>query len=78
MYKSIIQTDLILVLTVAFSAVLIVAGVIARALRWVITAHTDKANATAALRQVNLSLAAGSTALYMSTAPRRDVSIWGV
>ncbi len=44
MYKSIIQTDLILVLTVAFSAVLIVAGVIARALRWVITAHTDKAN----------------------------------
>ena len=44
MYKSIIQTDLILVLTVAFAAVLIVVGVIARALRWVITAHADKAN----------------------------------
>ena len=45
MYKSIIQTDLILVLTVAFAAVLIVVGVIARTLRWIITAHTDKANA---------------------------------
>jgi hypothetical protein len=45
MYKSIIETDLILVLTVAFAAVLVVVGVIARALRWAITAHTDKANA---------------------------------
>jgi hypothetical protein len=45
MYKSIIQTDLILVLTVAFAAVLIAVGVIARALRWASMAHTDKANA---------------------------------
>jgi hypothetical protein len=45
MYKSIIQTDLILVLTAGFVAVLIVAGVIARALRWATVADTDKANA---------------------------------
>jgi hypothetical protein len=39
MYKSIIQTDLILVLTAAFVAVLIVLGVIARAWRWATMAH---------------------------------------
>ncbi len=45
MYKSIVETDFVLALTVAFASVLIVAGVIARAVRWVATAHNTKSNA---------------------------------
>ena len=37
MYKSIVETDFVLALTIAFTTVLIVAGVIARAVRWVAT-----------------------------------------
>jgi hypothetical protein len=44
MYKSLMETDFILALTIAFAAVLIVFGAIARALRWIATAHIDKAN----------------------------------
>jgi hypothetical protein len=44
MYRSLMETDFILALTIAFAAVLIVVGAIARALRWVATAHIDKAN----------------------------------
>ena len=40
MYKSLIETDSPLALTVAFAAVLTVVGVIARALRWAARAHT--------------------------------------
>jgi len=45
MYKSLIETDFVLALTVAFAAVLTVVGVIARALRWAARAHTNKSNA---------------------------------
>jgi hypothetical protein len=45
MYKSIVETDFVLALTIAFTTVLIVAGVIARAVRWVATAHNAKSNA---------------------------------
>jgi hypothetical protein len=45
MYKSLVETDFVLALTVAFAAVLILAGVIARALRWAARTHTDKSNA---------------------------------
>ena len=45
MYKSIVETDFVLALTIAFTTVLIVAGVIARAVRWVATAHNIKSNA---------------------------------
>ena len=44
MYKSLIETDFILALTVAFASVLIVVGVIARAIRWGVTAHNTKSN----------------------------------
>lgn len=44
MYKSLMETDFILALTIAFAVVLIVVGAIARTLRWVATAHVDKAN----------------------------------
>jgi hypothetical protein len=42
MYKSLIENDSLLALTVAFASVLIVVGVIARALRWAATAHKNK------------------------------------
>ena len=45
MYKSLIETDFLLALTLAFATVLIVVGVIARALRWFATAHDNKPNA---------------------------------
>ena len=45
MYKSLVETDFILALTLAFATVLIVAGVIARTVRWAARAHTDKAEA---------------------------------
>jgi len=45
MYKSIVEKDFVLALTIAFTTVLIVAGVIARAVRWVATAHNAKSNA---------------------------------
>jgi hypothetical protein len=44
MYRSLIETDAALALTVAFAAVLFMVGVIARALRWLATAHTNKSN----------------------------------
>ena len=45
MYKSLVETDFVLALTIAFAAVLILAGVIARALRWAARTHTSKSNA---------------------------------
>ena len=45
MYKSLIETDFLLALTVAFAAVLTVVGVIARALRWAAGAHSHKSDA---------------------------------
>jgi hypothetical protein len=44
MYKSLVQTDFLLALTIAFASLLAVVGVIARAIRWAARAHTDKAN----------------------------------
>jgi hypothetical protein len=44
MYRSIVETDFVLALTIAFTTVLIVAGVIARAVRWAATAHNTKSN----------------------------------
>jgi hypothetical protein len=43
MYKSLIETDFLLALTVAFAAVLSVVGVIAGTLRWAAWAHTSNA-----------------------------------
>jgi hypothetical protein len=45
MYKSLIENDSLLALTVAFASVLFVVGVIARALRWAATTHKNKSNA---------------------------------
>jgi hypothetical protein len=45
MYNSIVETDFVLALTIAFTTVLIVVGVIARALRWAAAAHNSKSNA---------------------------------
>ena len=45
MYKSLIETDFLLGVTVAFAAVLTVVGVIARALRWTAGAHSSKSDA---------------------------------
>lgn len=45
MYKSLIETDFLLGVTVAFAAVLTVVGVIARALRWAAGAHSNKSDA---------------------------------
>jgi hypothetical protein len=45
MYKSLIEADFLLAVTLAFATVLIVAGVIARAIRWFATAHNNKPNA---------------------------------
>jgi hypothetical protein len=45
MYKSLVETDFLLALTIAFAAVLILVGVIARALRWAARVHTNKSNA---------------------------------
>jgi hypothetical protein len=45
MYKSLIEADFLLALTVAFAAVLSVVGIIARTLRWPAGAHTNKSNA---------------------------------
>jgi hypothetical protein len=39
MYKSLMQTDAPLALTVGFAAVVFVAGAIARALRWIVIAE---------------------------------------
>ena len=39
MYRSLMETDAPLALTVGFAAVVFVAGAIARALRWLITAE---------------------------------------
>jgi hypothetical protein len=44
MYKSLVETDSPIALTVAFAAVLTVVGVIARALRWAARAPTNKSN----------------------------------
>jgi len=41
MYKSLIETDAPLALTVAFAAVVFVAGAVARALRWLATAEQN-------------------------------------
>jgi hypothetical protein len=45
MYKSLVHTDLLLALTLAFAALLIVVRIIARAIRWIATAHDNKPNA---------------------------------
>jgi len=45
MYKSLIENDSLLALTVAFASVLFVVGVIARALRWAAPTHKYKSNA---------------------------------
>ena len=45
MYKSLVQTDFLLAMTMAFAALLTVVGIIARALRWLATAHNNKPNA---------------------------------
>ena len=45
MYKSFIENDLLLALTVAFASVLFVVGVIAHALRWAVPTHKYKSNA---------------------------------
>jgi hypothetical protein len=41
MYRSLVETDAPLALTVGFAAVVFVAGAIARALRWLVTAQQD-------------------------------------
>jgi hypothetical protein len=41
MYRSLIETDAPLALTLGFAAVVFVAGAIARALRWLITAEKN-------------------------------------
>jgi hypothetical protein len=45
MYKSLVETDFLLALTLAFATVLIMVGVIARAIRWFATAYNNKPNA---------------------------------
>jgi hypothetical protein len=47
MYKSLMETDFLLALTLAFATVLIMAGVIARAIRWFATAHSNKRRSSA-------------------------------
>ena len=44
MYKSLVETDSSVALVVAFAAVLVVVGVIARAMRWFATERNNKSN----------------------------------
>jgi hypothetical protein len=45
MYKSLVETDFLLALTLAFATVLIVLGIIARAIRWFAMVLYNKSNA---------------------------------